>query len=291
MGVTVRNPYRNEDLPWLKGNLHTHTTNSDGPYSPQDTIDAYAARGYDFLMLSDHDQLTDVAALDHRGMVLVPGNELSADGSHVLHVNARRCLPPNGDRQAVIDAINAEDGLAIVCHPNWLESFNHCPQEFLETWTGYAGIEIYNSLIRWVPGSPLATDRWDRLLAQGRRVWGYANDDCHWPETIGIASNVVQAAPGDADAIVDALREGRFYAGTGVVIERIRVDGPTIHIETANAQRIVASSDHGSLEAVVDASRMTFTAPDDPSKHYVRFECWGSGQDMAWTQPFFLDRE
>ncbi len=46
-------------------------------------IDDYAARGYDFLMISDHDIHTspeDYAALDARGLVLIPGNEITRRG-------------------------------------------------------------------------------------------------------------------------------------------------------------------------------------------------------------------
>ena len=291
MGIVVRNPYRNEGQTWLKGNLHTHTTESDGPYSPQETIDTYAARGYGFLMLSDHDHFTDIAGLDPRGMALIPGNEISANGPHLLHVNARTRLEPNPDRQAVIDAINADGGFAIFNHPNWEDSFNHCPQEKLETWQDYVGIEIYNGVISWLPGTPLATDRWDRLLAQGRRIWGYANDDGHKASDLAIAWNVVQAESGNVEDVVRALLEGRFYASTGVVIERIAAYGRTIHVETANAHCIVAHSDYAFREAFVEATSMTFVVPEDTAKHYVRFECWGSGQQMAWTQPFFIERQ
>ena len=44
---------------WLWGNLHAHSTNSDGARSPKNVIRDYSARGYDFLALSDHDTFTD----------------------------------------------------------------------------------------------------------------------------------------------------------------------------------------------------------------------------------------
>ncbi|MCC6792855.1 MAG: hypothetical protein IT336_14285, partial [Thermomicrobiales bacterium] len=37
-----------------KGNLHTHSTRSDGKLTPAEVIAAYQARGYDFLALADH---------------------------------------------------------------------------------------------------------------------------------------------------------------------------------------------------------------------------------------------
>ena len=39
---------------YYKGNLHTHTTNSDGRLSPDEAIHEYAQRGYDFVALTDH---------------------------------------------------------------------------------------------------------------------------------------------------------------------------------------------------------------------------------------------
>ena len=43
---------------WLKGNLHSHTTNSDGKAAPQERLDGYVGQGYDFLCLSDHHKIT-----------------------------------------------------------------------------------------------------------------------------------------------------------------------------------------------------------------------------------------
>src|SRR4051812_36897684 len=37
-----------------RGNLHTHSTLSDGSLAPEQVVDAYKDAGYDFMMLSDH---------------------------------------------------------------------------------------------------------------------------------------------------------------------------------------------------------------------------------------------
>lgn len=42
-------------MPLLKGNLHTHTLLSDGLLSPEAVIARYAALGYDFLAITDHE--------------------------------------------------------------------------------------------------------------------------------------------------------------------------------------------------------------------------------------------
>ena len=43
-----------EELTVLKANLHTHTTNSDGTFSPSEVIGFYADAGYDVLAFPDH---------------------------------------------------------------------------------------------------------------------------------------------------------------------------------------------------------------------------------------------
>jgi hypothetical protein len=41
----------------LKGQLHIHTTFSDGKLTPQDAADIYAGLGFDFIAITDHDHL------------------------------------------------------------------------------------------------------------------------------------------------------------------------------------------------------------------------------------------
>lgn len=290
MPLALENPYLEPGTPFLKGNLHTHTTNSDGTRPPQEVIDDYAARGYDFLMISDHDKLIDPAPFDARGMTMIPGNEISAKGPHLLHIGASTFIPPDEDRQKILDQIKKDKAFAVINHPNWQEHFNHCAQEKLEAWESYIGIEIYNGVIRRLMGSPLATDRWDRLLARGRKVWGFANDDSHRPEDVELAWNMVQAKKPTPKAIIEALVQGSFYGSTGVEIERIAVHGRTIHVATTNAQRIVVHSTSGKRETHVDSREITFHVPEEAKYSYVRVECWGPGEAMAWTQPFFLKR-
>jgi hypothetical protein len=289
MASSIENPYLAPEtaFEWLRGNLHSHTTNSDGERPPQEVVDDYAGRGYDFLMLSDHDVFTDPAALNANGMMLLPGVEVTARGPHILQINTATPAAPDADRQRVLDQTQGTS-LAVVAHPNWERHFNHCPQERLDAWRGYSGIEIYNGVVQRLEGSPYATDRWDRLLAAGRRVWGFANDDSHAQEDVGRAWNVVQCATRTPAAVLDGLRHGRFYASTGVRIDSIYVEGHTINVVAANAQYLVAYSDHGKMEYECDGPELGFMVPENAPMHYVRVECWGPGRSMAWTQPFWV---
>lgn len=292
MAITLDSPYIDAPSCFLRGNLHTHTTHSDGSRPSQPVVDDYAVRGYDFLMISDHDKLIDPAEVDARGMVMIPGNEISRGGPHLLHVNAGVYVEADEDRQKVLDRIAADEGaFAVMNHPNWQHHFNHCSQEKLDAWNGYIGIEIYNGVIRRLEGSPLATNRWDLLLASGRRIWGVANDDSHAPQDVELAWNVVLTRERSAEAVLDGLRRGSFYASTGVEITRVSVEGSTLHVATSNAQRLVVLGNVARRMKAVDGPEITYQLPDDDERTtYLRVECWGPGESMAWTQPVFVSR-
>lgn len=279
---------------WLKGNLHTHTTRSDGARGVQAVVDDYAGRGYDFLALTDHDIFTseaEYAEWNSRGMALIPGNEITRNGPHLLHVGGSHFVEPRADRQSVLDEVasRADTGFIVVNHPDWQKGFDHCPLEKLRAWNGYAGIEIYNGVIGFLNGSPYALQKWETLLSEGRRVWGFANDDSHEAAHVALGWNVVYIHERTSAAIIEALRTGCFYASTGVEITDIRVDEDArrVHIETTNAERIIAHTAWGSRVAVADAATMMLEIPG--GLPYVRFECWGRGEQFAWTQPFFQD--
>ena len=61
----------------------------------------------------------------------------------------------------------------------------------LKAWSGCQGIEIYNGVIGRLNGSPDALRKWETPLTEGRRVWGYANDDSHAAGDVALGWNVV----------------------------------------------------------------------------------------------------
>lgn len=279
-------PYTSAEPRWLKGNLHAHTTESDGACSPADVIADYASRGYDFLAVSDHDLLVPLDAYRAATpLTLIQATE-SGGGPHILCVGLREGISPTHDRQAVIDQAVAQGGMAILNHPNWGTGFRHWSQDTLESLHGHAGIEIYNGIIDFLEGSSLATDRWDMLLSKGLRVWGFANDDSHAPEHVGRAWAMVDSPERTEDAVCSAMRAGRFYASTGVAIRSVVVEGSTLVLRTENAQRVRFVTRHGAVRSIIDGPDTRFEVQGDEG--YVRAECYGPGDTMAWTQPIFV---
>ena len=270
---------------WLRGNLHNHPRPKD---QPDQLAQRYAQFGYGFLALTEHDHTylaADIRAWNHCGLVLIPGNEISANGQHILHVGAQRHIEPHADRQRVIDEIDQDGGFAVFNHPNIGPDFGHQKLDLMRALQGYAGLEIFNASGLRGTGTGLATDKWDILLSEGRRLWGFASDDYHQPSDAGRAWLVAYVKERSIEGVLTALHCGCFYASTGVDIAAIAVDGRHIRVESRNAQRIMAISDGGRGLALADATELEVYMPAEAT--YVRFECWGAGGRQAWTQPFF----
>ena len=62
---------------FLKGNLHCHTTLSDGTGSPASTIRHYANAGYDFLAITDHEHFNNNSYLDDENFITLTSAEFA----------------------------------------------------------------------------------------------------------------------------------------------------------------------------------------------------------------------
>ena len=87
--------YSDEGRLVLKGNLHTHTTASDGHLSPTGAMRVYRSMGYDFLAITDHWKQTYDDELD--GLLTLGGCQLPASqdqtaGETMLPVRASRLI-------------------------------------------------------------------------------------------------------------------------------------------------------------------------------------------------------
>jgi len=289
--VNWSNPYAVRDGRWLKGNLHTHTSPASGcgRISIEDCVDLYVERGYDFIALSDHMIYTKHA--DDR-ITLLPGIEWNATGGcrHTgvvsLSTSDLETAMAVSDQDELLASLRETDALVVLNHPNW-QLRPHYRREELETLTHFDGIEIYNAVIERLQGYAISTDKWDYLLANGRRVLGFASDDSHKDTDIGIGSIHVRAAANTPEAILASIKSGNFYCSSGAVIDDIRFEGGVIEIETPDAQEIQVRANGGHwVERVRDRSIRFDTRGSDLA--YVRFAIFGAGSAMAWTQPFFL---
>ncbi len=209
---------------WYKGNLHTHTTVSDGKRTPDEVIRLYRENGYDFLALTDH-WIPSAGKMTEDGMLLLSGCEYNINGGDVLrgvfHVvsigeKTKAKLERGDDTLRAADLvreIRAAGGIAILAHPAW--SLETCEQIMVEG--DFDGVEIYNS-VSGLPRNcrPYSGEVIDQLAVRGRVFPCMAADDTHFYENETCLSYIyVQADALTEDAVMDALRAGRVMATQG----------------------------------------------------------------------------
>jgi hypothetical protein len=284
------NLYSDRDGQWLKGNLHTHTSPASGcsVIPINDCLDRYVELGYDFVSVSDHMTYTDVS--DDR-IILISGIEWNSErGEHmgVYCTDSSVLLKAieSTEQDPLLEYLSTTDALVVLNHPNW-QHVPHYRREELDRKQHYAGIEVYNGVIERLDGAAISSDKWDYLLVQGKKVLGFANDDSHCHSDIGLACNVVRSKSNEPADILDALKSGNFYGSSGVMIDDIRRTGDVIEIETSDAQEIRVIVDGGPMVQRVQDTSISFDTSELQTQ-YVRFELFGQGSNMAWTQPFFL---
>jgi hypothetical protein len=287
---------------WLKGNLHTHTSQSDGDSTPQEVAAWYRDHGYGFLVITDHDKITRIPAPE--GLVLIDGEEVTDRlPKKPLHVNAiglRDVVKPGGGDSPVdvlqrnVDAVRAAGGIALVNHPNFGWAFG--AEELLQL-RGVTLLEIASGhpYVN-TEGPPSHEAMWDRLLTAGRRVWGVAVDDSHhlkrpWDKDVALPGKawvVVRTEKADAKSIVAALERGEFYASTGVELEE--ASGTCVKVKDQNGAhyRVQFIGSGGRVLQETTGASAEYKPRGDEG--YVRAKIINSNGLMAWTQPVFLKK-
>lgn len=180
-------------MPLLRGNLHTHTTLSDGVLHPLRVVERYRELGYDFLAITDH-----------RCMI---GEGLEAERAYLERL-------PQGDEGLILLRGIEEEPLEIGRRhmglirgvTEELRIVNH-PSEYALTVP-----ELIESL-------RLARADAVEITCHGRHLSAYdteelgvprlATDDAHYDREIGVAWIEVDAER-DADSILRAIKAGSF---------------------------------------------------------------------------------
>ena len=296
---------------WYKGNTHTHTLNSDGDSTPDDVVRWYREHGYQFLVLSDHNFLTSVQALNalhgaDEQFVLIKGEEVTEKFDekpiHINGLDVSSKVEPQQGRSVVdtiqrnIDAIHAANGVPHVNHPNfaWAISGDDLLRlERVKLFEIYNGHNLVNNL--GGGGVPGMEEVWDRLLSSGKLLYGLADDDAHVfkrPSTPDVAGPgrgwvFVRAERLAPRLIVDAMERGDFYASTGVELTDYQVNDRKITITIkempASKYRIEFIGEKGRVLREATSSPATYAFKGD--EKYVRAKIIESNGRLAWTQP------
>ncbi|HKX18628.1 MAG TPA: CehA/McbA family metallohydrolase [bacterium] len=291
---------------WYRGVWHCHTTESDGARSVEDVVAWYAARGYDFLAITDHNRVTTAArSAAAGGLVLVPGVEIDAGRTgvgtafHILGIGlremidlprettARYALPA----QTIVDRLRAAGAVVFVAHPYW----TGLVADDLMPLRDVAGIEVYNANVDEDIRKGYSSVHWDDCLARRRPLLGAANDDAHWKfADHGKGWTMLRAETLTPASVTEALSSGSYYASTGVMLEDVTFDGETAAVRIAAPGaaevRFVCDTRRGGRVQADGASLREASFVLRGREQYLRIEAVAPDGRMAWTNPLFVER-
>jgi hypothetical protein len=285
---------------WYKGCLHVHSAASDGKLTPEEVGRWYRARGYHFVALTDHNMPSQAQSLTENWITLagieVDGWDPVAGLYHLVGLGAEVPGPfpqPAASMQAGVDRLRAAGALVCLAHPYWSGQRS---ADLIDL-EGCFALEVYNGGCEVDDAKGFSHVHWDDLLAAGRRLWGVAVDDAHWrngDRDAGLGWIWVKAPALTQQAILDALRQGCFYASSGP-----RIHG--LELEADRGEITVRCSPVTAIDFVGNGRfSRRFLAPAGQSlteasyrlrepQRYVRVACQDVRGCWAWSNPIFLD--
>jgi predicted metal-dependent phosphoesterase TrpH len=288
-----------------RGNLHAHSTRSDGGLSPEEVCKLYRINGYHFLSLTEHFlerynfPVVDTRPARGEGFTTLIGAELHAGETelggpwHILAVG----LPldfarpqPNERGPELAARARASGAFVAAAHPQWYS----LTERDMAALGPVDAIEVYNGVA--IDHNDRA-DSWhiaDILLGRGQRYLIYAADDFHFVRNrhdFGRGWVWVKSERLEPDALLAALKAGHYYSSSGPQIHDVRVEpGERVVVRCSPAEWVFvtgkgpaasAVEGHGVTEA--ELSLKNFASP------YLRVTVRDVHGGRAWTNPVWLD--
>jgi hypothetical protein len=244
---------------WYYGDLHSHSTYSDGRQSLDFTLDFAHEQGMDFIAVSDHNTIghfAEVKELQARydDMLVLYAYEFTTGRGHANVFNYTELLdyhkPPDGyDINALIDQVHKGGGYFSPNHPS--PSFAGLGFNFTGVdWRRIDYFEVVNGYTKargfmQKPENIFALKKLDSLIRQGYRITAISGSDDHHSgqhesptyTPIGVPVNAVYAQELSADEIFSAMKKGHCY-----IINRGKA-GPRIDFTAESSGRTAMMGD------------------------------------------------
>jgi hypothetical protein len=290
---------------FFRGNLHTHSTRSDGTKSPEAVCRFYREMGYHFLAITDHFMerfgypITDTSLSWGDDFITLLGAELHAGQTeigelwHILAVGLpsdfARNLPGESGPQIAQRALDVGAFVA-AAHPAW---YNLGEADVLSLGAIHA-IEIINGISA---DHNDRLDSWymvDRMAALGHRYSALATDDAHFHDRHDDLLRGwvwLKAEALTPDAVLTALKAGHYYSTTGPQIFDLQVRpresiqircSPVDHVlVTGKGAQAVTLHGNGLIEAQIDIRRL--------NSPYCRVTVRDRHKESAWSNIIWFE--
>ncbi|MGB8814347.1 MAG: CehA/McbA family metallohydrolase [Paracoccaceae bacterium] len=294
-----------------RGNIHTHSTRSDGVLKPEEVCRRYRAEGYDFIALTDHFigsydyPIVDTVPFRADDFTTILGAELHSSAMsngeiwHILavglpadfkppHAPDSRVHPNTETGPDIAARAVAAGAFVAIAHPQW----SGMTLADARTITAAHAVEIYNHGCATGCDRPDGFSIADLLLTEGRALTMIATDDAHFSEPDHFGGWVmVKSLENTPESLLTALKAGHFYSTQGPELRDVRIEGDVVVVESSAVVSVVAIG-HGTGAKAVHGHSMTRTEVPLTrlnNSPWVRVSVIDAAGKRAWSNPVWVD--
>ncbi|GIK49464.1 MAG: CehA/McbA family metallohydrolase [Hyphomonadaceae bacterium] len=287
---------------WYRGDFHAHTGHSDGyctalsgaraPCPVFRTLEAAAARGLDFIAVTDHNTVSHLQSLRELSayfdtLAIIAAQEVTTYRGHMnvfgpaAPIEFRLGAAQAPDVETLAAHVSALGGVLSINHPG-ISLSEGCPgcgwSAPVTDYAGVAAVEVVNGVVAgWGEGpeGPASSlPFWIARLNEGRRIAAIGGSDNHTPtdtetlSSVGGPSTVVYAATLSPADILAGVRAGHVF---------IDVEGVRERFLALTATRGHRSAMMGETIAAARGALVSFAVETHGAPEGARLEIWRDG--------------
>jgi len=254
----------------LFGDLHIHSSASDGQFSAYELGIMAKEKNLDFIGLANHNNFAENLNLPHiDGITFVPAVEWTHYNGHMNFFGVKAPFENSfiantkKEMQEIISHAKSLGAIISVNHPKC----PICPYKWDDE-NNFDMMEIWNGPMR--PSNERAIEWWTSLLKQGRQIPIVGGSDYHKPKQFARLGNPVTAVYSQsrsADDVLDAIQNGNSFVTDNVDGIRLNLKygdivmgGTAVYnseiplIITSNAKRVILVTESGEKEITITNS-------------------------------------
>jgi hypothetical protein len=203
----------------MEGLFHVHSNYSyDGVSSLSELVGFCEDRGYGFIILTEHAEdfnesrmqayIRECDKYSNEKVLLIPGLEFGFEeypNFHLLGIGIKTFITAR-DIVSTIEAIHAQNGLAVVAHPS--RNGHFIPENIIDK---IDGIEIWNAAYdsRYLPNNK-SLGLYQKLKTKKESLIAFSGLDMHSVNNFRELTLSLNRTFSDSKELMDNLRHGRF---------------------------------------------------------------------------------
>ena len=264
------------DGQFYKANMHSHTTLSDGKFTPEEVKCSYKEHGYSIFAYTEHTHYHDLRHLADEAFLPLPSYEIalvnrnrpaylsdsippldatpgcySPAGAHheAIHLNLF-AKEPDTAHEIDLSGLkgmpwpdNINEAIRLAKDAGFFVCFNHPHwslnrQETYDNLQGLDALELINGAAFRSSGLDFVPHLYREMAWNQKRLVAIAGDDNHEARHFFQAWTMIKAPELSHAAVMSALEAGHCYASAGPEIHELYVEDGVLHVTTSEASGI-----------------------------------------------------